>query len=434
MINGVNSVNPADFQKKIDQARTFENFDLAHTYVIPMTGNSTTTQMGAVEATKKDNNSDKDDKNDGKIGFWSAAGHFAKGVGKFFWGMVSDEEGNFSIGQALKTVAIGAGIAAAAAIVPGAGAALALGFLAHGGYGMAKSIYHIATAKTDAEDALAWENLGSSTTETGLAFWGAKKTGAFDKAGKAFKAIKTSSGNVYNGYRSGGWSQAKATLIQEGENAYNFGKTNIYDKSISNFKALTDNAKLNLDKIKKSGTESKDAAFNEGVDAIRGKNQAEALREIRDLQTKVQNTTDAALKEQAQAKLDGAIKAYKESANHNQYTIADEALRKSQTESLETAIKQAEKNISDTSKDLAKATSELKKNPTDAGLKANVDGLQRMLNIQKDALAVQKMAKTGINGPTYKYIGTETVREGIKTPGYNWITVNAAGRGYYDAA
>ena len=45
----------------------------------------------------------KDGKDDGHIGFWKAAGHILKGVGKFFTGLVTDENGNFSLGKSLKT-------------------------------------------------------------------------------------------------------------------------------------------------------------------------------------------------------------------------------------------------------------------------------------------------------------------------------------------
>ena len=112
-----------------------------------------------------------DGKDDGKIGFWGALKNFGKGVLKTITSPFTDEKGNFSLWKTVKTVAIGAAIA----FIPGAAPiALAAGVVM-GGAGVAKAAYNIATAKTDAEDAAAWQSLGGSATVLATSVYGAKQ-------------------------------------------------------------------------------------------------------------------------------------------------------------------------------------------------------------------------------------------------------------------
>ena len=127
------------------------------------------------------------EKDDGNIGFFKAAKNFVKGVGKFFTGMFTDEKGNFSLGQTLKTAAIAVGVGAvtvltAGTAVPAMIAAAGIGISA---IGMGKAAINIATADTDAEAEAAWQSLGSNTTAGALALAGAKAVAKSSAGAKA---------------------------------------------------------------------------------------------------------------------------------------------------------------------------------------------------------------------------------------------------------
>ena len=125
----------------------------------------------------------KDLVDDGKISGKKKFKNFLKGVGKFFTGMVCDENGKFSLKRTLTTLAVAAG--ATALCVATGGAATPFLVAAGGAIGAfqtGKGIYKAATAKTDAEAELAWQSIGSGTTAVVTAIAGAK--GAMKAAGK----------------------------------------------------------------------------------------------------------------------------------------------------------------------------------------------------------------------------------------------------------
>lgn len=145
-----------------------------------------------------------DGKDDGNIGFWKAAGNFLKGAVKFITSPFTDEQGNFSLGKTLKTIAIGTAIA----LIPGAAPiALAAG-LTFGAVGMARAGVNIMTATTDAEAEAAWQSMGSSTTAVGLSLYGAKqyaKANGVENASikDGVKTVfKDSKDAVVNGYKA----------------------------------------------------------------------------------------------------------------------------------------------------------------------------------------------------------------------------------------
>ncbi|MCR5265070.1 MAG: hypothetical protein K6E29_00575 [Cyanobacteria bacterium RUI128] len=128
----------------------------------------------------------EDGADDGSISFTNALKNIGKGIGDFFKGMFCDENGDFSLGNTLKTVLIGAGIAAACILAPEiviAGTAFStLGVISAGFMGL--SAYHIGSAvvdaheaETDAEAEQAFRNIGSGLTEGTLAFIGCKSAG-----------------------------------------------------------------------------------------------------------------------------------------------------------------------------------------------------------------------------------------------------------------
>ena len=120
---------------------------------------------------------------DGKISGKEKCKNFFKGVGNFFKGMVCDENGKFSWKRTLTTVAVAAGAVALTVATGGA----ATPFLVAAGATMGavqvgKGAYKAATAKTDAEAAAAWQEIGSGTTAVIGSVAGAK--GALKAAGK----------------------------------------------------------------------------------------------------------------------------------------------------------------------------------------------------------------------------------------------------------
>lgn len=115
-----------------------------------------------------------DGKDDGKIGVLSALGNMAKGIGKTIVngvkGMVTDKEGNFSLGKTLLSV----GTAALCIAVPAVGvAACAVGAVA-GGVQVAKGAIAASQAETDAEAKEAWQNIGGGTFTAAVSVAGAK--------------------------------------------------------------------------------------------------------------------------------------------------------------------------------------------------------------------------------------------------------------------
>lgn len=115
-----------------------------------------------------------DGKDDGKIGFFSAIGNALKGVGQTIVngikGMFTDSEGNFSLGKTLLSI----GTVAACIAFPAVGiAACAIGGTM-GAIQVGKGIYKAATAETDAEAKVAWQNIGGGVFTVATSAAGAK--------------------------------------------------------------------------------------------------------------------------------------------------------------------------------------------------------------------------------------------------------------------
>ena len=127
----------------------------------------------------------KDGKDDGSIGFWEATKNVLKGGVKFVTGMFTDENGDFSLKQTLKTVGMGVAIGLAT-MIPVVGPlvlpALCTYGMLHGGKEVLSGISNAMSAKTDAEAEQAWQQVGSGATEGTLSYVGYKATGGFKKA------------------------------------------------------------------------------------------------------------------------------------------------------------------------------------------------------------------------------------------------------------
>lgn len=216
----------------------------------------------------------KIEKDDGSIGFGKAALNFAKGVGKFFTGMFTDEKGNFSIGQTLKTAAIAVGVGAVTVLTAGTAvpAMIAAAGIGVSAIGMGKSIYDIATSDTDAEAEAAWQSLGSNTTAGALAVAGAKAVAKgsaanpseFDGIGgyaKATKQVFQDSGKAvsesFNGFKTAykgageGITTKLGALKEEGiaqKNSFTGKVTENYNKAVYGTKGKIENEASKLDK------------------------------------------------------------------------------------------------------------------------------------------------------------------------------------------
>lgn len=132
-----------------------------------------------------------DGKDDGNIGFFSALGHAVKGGIKFITGMFTDEKGDFSLSQTLKTAGAAA-LIAAATFIPVVGPfvvpALCAYGMVDGGLKIAKGFCNAMDAETDGEAKAAWENVGSGATEGFLSYTGYKASGGFSAAREAASA------------------------------------------------------------------------------------------------------------------------------------------------------------------------------------------------------------------------------------------------------
>ncbi|MCM1265680.1 MAG: hypothetical protein NC200_05720 [Candidatus Gastranaerophilales bacterium] len=234
------------------------------------------------------------EKDDGNIGFFKAAKNFVKGIGKFFTGMFTDEKGNFSLGQTLKTAAIAVGVGAvtvltAGTAVPAMIAAAGIGISA---LGMGKAAINIATAETDAEAEAAWQSLGSNTTAGALALAGAKAvakssaganaaefegvTGYFKAGKKVFKDSGKAIENSYTGLKKaytsapktveGKWNAVKAEAEAQYGSMADTVKGN-YNKTVYGTKGKIDNEGKAIDKqikdIEKQQAKVKDKKSSE---------------------------------------------------------------------------------------------------------------------------------------------------------------------------
>ena len=195
----------------------------------------------------------EDGNDDGKISGWSKLKNFGKGCLKFITGMFTDENGDFSIWQTAKTVAIlsaavavsiaSYGTAAAPAL---AAAGVALG-VTTGGYRVVKGAINAANAKTDAEAEAAWQDMGLGATTIGVSVAGAKGAMSSVKGasyqGNCLQAtaecFTTTAKNIYNLAGSAKASYQAGTLMADAASVLSTAKTNF----VTNSRAMFGSAK-----------------------------------------------------------------------------------------------------------------------------------------------------------------------------------------------
>ena len=202
------------------------------------------------------------EKDDGKIGFWSATGHFLKGCVKLFTGMFTDENGHPSLTQTLKTAAF-----ASLCFIPGvAPAALALG-AAFTTCGLVNGIINMAEAENDAQDKQAWEDIGTNALGLFLTFVGAK---SYAKANAGANGVDPAR---YDGFR--GSFRAVGRTITDTYRNVSGGFSNLRTASVTNLKKLKTTPKgQRMNAIKRYASNKWNSAINKtinGAEKIIGK-------------------------------------------------------------------------------------------------------------------------------------------------------------------
>jgi len=195
----------------------------------------------------------EDGQDDGKISAMSKLKNFGKGCLKFITGMFTDEKGDFSIWQTVKTVAIvsaavavsvaSAGTAAAPAL---AAAGVALG-VCTGGYKVVKGAINASKAKTDAEAEAAWQDIGLGATTLGVSVAGAKgamssvngtpyQGNCLQATADCFTTTGKNIANLASGVKS---SYQAGTMVADASAIWSAAKTNF----VTNSKAMFGSSK-----------------------------------------------------------------------------------------------------------------------------------------------------------------------------------------------
>ena len=391
---------------------------------------------------KKDNKKVAKKRDEKKI---SRFGSFIKGVGNFFKGMVCDENGKFSIGQTLKTIGIGAAIAAASILIPGAGTVIAYGALAIAAKHGVEAGINLYNAESDEEINNAWENVGSAATEGVFAYAGAKAAGAkpihdIRTAGsKGIKAVSKYSKKMYNEYKLDGFKGVASKLGEDAttlKDATVAKARNIKNETVDNFNNLN-NATKNTEKAnarydekisktkgkEKTNLKAQKKSYNEGVDAVKTGNDYETVyKTVQGLKEDMNAARAEASKpnaskakkqayQEAKAKYDGAKQVFDDRVNSGEFK-ANKRTQKSNSNKVEKA-----------SKELETAREKLRKNPDDATAKKEYEEASKKYELAKG----KKIASEG----GHKY-STNTVRLTKEIFNHKLLTVTLAGRGKQD--
>lgn len=257
-----------------------------------------------------------DGKDDGKIGFFSAIGNAIKGIGKTIGngikGMFTGKDGKFSLGKTLLSI----GTAALCIAVPAVGVAACVVGGAMGAVQVGKGIYNAATATTDAEAKMAWQDVGGGAFTVAASVVGAK-------AGvKAVKATSTAGPNNMSALQS--LDDVAAATGQ---------KATIGQKAAALGKDMLSSTKNQIGNIKSS-------AATYAQQAKTGLTKGKALAESAG--SKVKHMYN----ESSIGKAEAALKAAKASGNADDIAAAEAALK--------TAIKNTAKSAADVTVEKAK--------------------------------------------------------------------------------
>ena len=275
----------------------------------------------------------KDGIDDGSIGFIEASKNVLKGGIKFFTGMFTDENGNFSTKQTLKTLAIGVAIGLATTIPvigPLVLPSLCAFGLCHGGAEVISGISNAMDAKTDEEAQKAWQQVGSGTTEGIASYTGYKASGGFKKSWAKSKADYTALKTKFsNNSVKGNSAEIKTNAEQNSTTEPEIKQeSNINAEPEAKAKAEAEaKAKAEADAKAKAEVEAKAKAEAEAkakaeADA-KAKTEAEAKAKAEaEVKAKAEAEAKAKAEAEAKAKAEAEAKA-KAEANIESETIAD---------------------------------------------------------------------------------------------------------------
>lgn len=435
---------PAKYDSKVSEA---ENEELTSS----ISGNKTEEAED-----KKDNKkvAKKRDKN--KI---HRFGSFINGVKNFFKGMYCDENGNPSAGQILKTIGIGAAIAAASILIPGAGTVIAYGALAIAAKHGVEAGINLYNAESEEEINNAWENVGSTTTEGILACIGAKAAGAKPihdirtVGSKGIKAVSKFGKDIYRDYKIDGFKEVASGLKTKGSS---LGETvttkarNLKATVEDNFKNLN-NATKNTEKANKSydeqignakgkektNLEAQKKSYNEGADAVKTGDNYETVYEAVQNLKKDMNTAKAKATEpkatkadiqaykEAKAKYKGAKQVFDDRVNSGEFKTN----KRTQNSNSKKADK-ASKAKTEAAEKLETAKENLRKNPDDVTAKNELKAAEDKYNKANDDYKLAKSRKNASKGGRKHSANTVKLAKEI----YNnrLLTVTLAGRGKQD--
>lgn len=429
--------DPKKYASKVNEA---ENEELTSS----ISGNKTEENKEEKQVSKK-----RDEK---KIHRFSS---FFKGVGNFFKGMVCDENGEFSLGQTLKTVGIGAAIAAASILIPGAGTVIAYGALAIAAKHGIEAGINLYNAESEEEINNAWENVGSTVTEGALAYAGAKAAGANPVSDiktattKGFKGIKKLGSDLYKDYKIGGLREVgsdlktkgvslKDTVIEEGKNVWNETKENYNNlnnatKNVERTEKSYDK-KINEAKGKeKTNLEGQKQGFKEGSSdkAITGNDYNAAYDRVQEFKTAMNEAKEKAAKKGAtkktiqdakvaEARYQGAKRVLEDRVNSGDF-------KKKGTKAVKNAAEKAYNEMTKKSKEYRQARTEF-----EAG-KITKAEFEKVQNEYKTATTKYNKAKGYVNASeggsemlaNTKKLGNEMLNNKL-------LTITMAGRGKKD--
>lgn len=317
-----------------------------------------------------------DGKDDGSIGFWKAAGHVLKGAAKFFTGMFTDKEGNFSLWQTLKTAATVVGIGAICVFTAGTAvpALLMAGGIAVSGVGVAKSAINMATADTDAEMIAACESFGSNSVALGLSVAGAKATargahaaeaaaGEFDGVSGTWNAVKTTFSDAYkpvgNSFKG---------VVTEYKNG-----SGVIDSAKGAASKFGENVSAEFKGFKTTVGKNTEALLNTKTNISQ---EANALdKEKASLEERISKETDPA--KQAKLKADKEIVEAKQQAMREMNDVTSWEEGNAKLQATESELETARAEVKNATTDAAKKTAKAKVKKLEAQQKAQRRVLER---------------------------------------------------------
>ena len=390
-----------------------------------------------------------------KLGFWGKLKNAVKGVGKFFKGLVCDENGKFSLGKTLKTVACGLVIGAASVLIPGAGTVIACAALGMAAKNVVKAGVQIANAETYEEQEQAWQNLGSGMTEGALAYAGFRATGGLGAVKNVAKGVKSSAGDIAAAYKAGGSRALAAEMKYQGNQAWQGAKSTYHstiDGTKANWRAIlnkdtkfqnTMNAyDAKIAQAQRSGNtaleaslKAEQAAYKAGFEKVAtNTNYSKANKAVQRYEAQMKSAQEAyranrtsaneAAYNAAKAKYEAASRTLETRVNNGEFRVTDSA----RMSRMSAKTKASRDYMTSARESLGNAKRAYEANPSDPALQSAYQSAQTAYNnafkAYNNALANETAA---IGRASKRFYFQETAVQGAKTPAAKWLTLSQMG-------